>query len=260
MTTTPHNQAAIQSSDSTGMPTPEANGFVKTLNNMGYMTSTLDPFSTEFAKFAAHAPGPALDIGAAYGVASLAALGQGAEVWANDCEPRHLEILAARVPPALRPRLRLLPGRFPDELELSDGSIGCALICRVMHFFDGPKIEESAHKLLRWLAPGGKVFVVAETPYLKNFRAFIPIYESRQQANQPWPGLVEDVAAIAPERGASLPSRMHFLDPAVLSRVFAAAGFEIETARTFARPDFPEDLQLDGRESVGLTARKPQTP
>lgn len=257
MSMSPIETEATPSFASASMPAPEPNGFVKTLNNMGYMTSGLDPFSQAFTEFAAIAPGPALDIGAAYGVASLAALEKGVEVWANDCEPRHLEILATRAPAQLRQRLRLLPGRFPEDLALPAGSVGCALICRVMHFFEGPRIEESARRLFQWLAPQGKVFVVAETPYLKNFRRFIPIYESRQQANLPWPGLVEDVAAMAPERGASLPSRMHFLDPEVLSRVFTEAGFEIEQARTFARPDFPEDLQLDGRESVGLIARKP---
>jgi hypothetical protein len=50
---------------------------------------------------------------------------------------------------------------------------------------------------------------------------------------------------------------MHFLDPEVLARVFTAAGFIIEKAATFARPEFPKDIQLDGRESVGLIAIKP---
>ena len=63
--------------------------------------------------------------------------------------------------------------------------------------------------------------------------------------------------AIAPERGASLPPKMHFLDPEVLTRVFAKAGFIVEKAHTFARPEFPKDIQLDGRESVGIVARKP---
>jgi len=56
------------------MPAPEPNGFIQTLNKMGYMTSTLDRFSQAFVDFAPKAPGRALDIGAAYGVAASLAL------------------------------------------------------------------------------------------------------------------------------------------------------------------------------------------
>lgn len=240
-----------------GMPAAEPNGFVRTLNNMGYMTSTLDRFSQDFAQFAAKAPGPSLDIGAAYGVATLAALDTGARVIANDVDPRHLEILRDRVSEAQRDRLTLLPGLFPDSLAVAPGSVGSVLICRVLHFFDGPALEYSARILFQWLASGGKVFIVAETPYLKNFQTFIPTYEARKAAGNPWPGFIDDVMAIAPERGASLPPKMHLLDPEVLTRVFREAGFVVEKAETFARPEFPEDIQLDGRESVGLIARKP---
>jgi hypothetical protein len=239
------------------MPAPEPNGFIKTLNNMGYMTSTLDPYSRQFVDFALIAPGPALDVGAAYGVATLAALKAGAHILANDIEPRHLEILSRTASAEDRERLTLKPGAYPERLNLEPHSLGAALVCRVLHFFDGPAIERAAASLFLWLKPGGKVFVVAETPYLRNFRTFIPIYEERKKAGDPWPGYVSDVMAIAPERGKSLPPRIHFLDPEVLSRVFSAAGFRIEKAATIPRPDFPSDLQWDGRESVGLIAVKP---
>ncbi len=239
------------------MPDPEPNGFVKTLNNMGFMTSQLDRFSQEFADFAPQAPGPVLDVGAAYGVATLEALNKGARVIANDIDSRHLEILRDRVPEPNKTRLELLAGAFPEELTVKPGSLGAVLVCRVLHFFDGPKLDQSARILFDWLASGGRVFIVAETPYLKNFQSFIPTYEARRAAGDPWPGFIDDVMAIAPERGASLPPKMHFLDPEVLTRVFRAAGFIVEKAETFARPEFPEDIQLDGRESVGLVARKP---
>lgn len=248
---------ALLTTGSIQMPVAEPNGFVKTLNNMGFMTSTLDVFSKEFVEFSPKASGPVLDIGAAYGVASLPALESGARVIVNDIDPRHLDILRERAPESARSRLELAPGAFPDGLSFAPGSIGAVLICRVMHFFDGPAVEHSAQVLFRWLASGGKVFVVTETPYLKNFQNFIPTYEARRAAGDTWPGFVDDVMAIAPERGASLPPKMHFLDPEVLTRVFVKAGFIVEKAHTFARPEFPEDIQLDGRESVGIVARKP---
>lgn len=238
------------------MPAPEPSGFIKTLNKMGYMTSTLDPYSREFVRFAPTAPGPALDIGAAYGIATLAALFAGARVIANDIDSRHLEILEQLCPPEHRSRLALAMGEFPERLNLSRNSIGCALICRVLHFFEGDRIELAANTLFQSIAPNGKVFVVAETPYLHDFQPFIPTYEARKRSGSLWPGLIEDVLALAPTRGKTLPARMNCLDPDVLTRVFTAAGFQIEKTAMFPRPDYPKNVQLDGRESVGMIAVK----
>lgn len=238
------------------MPKPEPNGFVRTLNNMGYMTSGLDPYSQAFVDFAPGAPGPCLDVGAAYGVASLNALSNGAKVIANDIDERHLEILRSRALERLRERLTLLPGSFPDGITFAPESLGAVLVCRVMHFFDGPTIERAATKIMSWLAPGGKVFVVGETPFIGTAKAFFPTYEARVKAGEPWPGIVENVASHDPKRAGNLPSRMHLLDEATLKRVFSGTGFMIEKLGTFARPEFPPDIQLDGRESVGLIARK----
>ena len=241
---------------SPAMPEPEENGLIKTLNNMGTMTPSPDIFSRAFIEFSPKAPGRSLDIGAAYGVATLPALKNGASVIANDIDDRHLKILCNRVPIELRARLELAAGEFPDNLDFAAGSLGAILICRVMHFFDGPRIERAAAKVMNWLAPGGKVFVVGETPYIGTAKAFYPTYESRKKAGNPWPGVVENVAAHDPKRAGSLPSLFHLLDDQVLRRVFTTAGFNIERLELFARPDYPADIRLDGRESVGLIAVK----
>jgi len=240
------------------MPEPENNGFVRTLNNMGYMTSSLDPYSKAFVEFSAKAKLPVLDIGAAYGVASLEALKLGARVIANDIDQRHLDILYGQASKNNQKNIELQVGAFPSELDFKEDSLGAVLICRVLHFFDGPTIENAAHKVFKWLSRGGKVFIITETPYLKSFQSFIPVYEERKANGEPFPGFIEDVKAIAPERGKSLPPQMHLLDPDVLTRIFTKTGFQIEKCATFARTDFPQDLQLDGRESVGLVAIKGQ--
>jgi hypothetical protein len=238
------------------MPAAESNGFVKTLNNMGYMTSTRDPFSNKFISFSSKAKRPVLEIGAAYGIASIPAIELGATVIANDIDSRHLDILKARVEPEMHSRLRLVPGSFPEELDFEPESLDGVLIARVLHFFTGERIESSAKKLHTWLARRGKVFVVAETPYLRNFQSFIPLYEKRVKEGHFWPGFIDDVMQVAPERGQFLPKQMHFLDPNVLTRIFGSNGFDIEACYTISRHDFPEDIQLDGRESVGIVAVK----
>lgn len=55
---------------------------------------------------------------------------------------------------------------------------------------------------------------------------------------------------------ANNPDSFHLLDPDVLRRVFSEAGFIIEQCDFFARNNWPKDAQYDGRESVGLIARK----
>jgi ubiquinone/menaquinone biosynthesis C-methylase UbiE len=240
------------------MPAPESSGFVSTLNRMGYMTSEPDEFSKHFICLAAEAKLPVLEVGAAYGVATLPALAKGAIVFANDIDTRHLEILKDRVTDRTwLSRLSLVPGSFPSEIDFKDNALEAILACRVLHFLSPEKISESFKKSYRWLESGGHFVVVAETPYLKNFSNFLPEYEARVKKRDQFPGYIENPARFAPDRATNLPSFIHFLDPQTLSRLCHENGFEIIECRTFARKDFPLDIQLDGRESVGLIARKP---
>lgn len=238
------------------VPQSDPHGFIPTLNSMGYMTASRDRYMEEFVAYASQCKIPVLDIGAAYGIATLAALEQGATVVANDIDPHHLEILKNLATPEQRERLTLLPGAFPDGLGLPPSSIGAVLLARVVHFFDPATLEASAELLFDLLVPGGKAFLTAETPYLGNWRPFHDVYEKRRAEGVEWPGFVEEVPRYCTTRAAHLPATMHLLDPEVLTRTFVRAGFVVEEAKTFARPEFPPDLQFDGRESVGLIARK----
>ena len=234
---------------------PEAeDGFIKTLNNTGYMTVDLDRYSRAFVDASGHEQLPVMDIGAAYGVATLQALQSGANVIANDIEEKHLQVLYHRVPDADRCRLRLLCGPFPD-LDIEADSLGAALICRVLHFFDGETIERAANNLNRWIRPGGKVFVISETPFVGTLKAFASEYARRKEEGDSWPGLIIDMQAYTARAGA-LPKLGNWLDVDVLTLVFSGAGFIVEHCDYFARPEFPQWLQLDGRESVGLIGRK----
>lgn len=169
------------------MPQPEKWGFFKTLNRMGYMSSKPDPFSLALIHFASKSSLPMLEIGAAYGVATLAALKKSCRVIANDMGKRHLQILWKRTPARFRSRLTLLPGRIPDGISLPANSIGAVLACRVLHFLDGPNLELAVRKIYKWLAPQSYFVMVAETPYLKNWLPFLPVYEKRCKRNDPWP-------------------------------------------------------------------------
>jgi SAM-dependent methyltransferase len=224
---------------------------------MGFMTDYLDEFSEEFVAFAKTCGNPVLDIGCAYGNATIPALKAGATVIANDVDQRHLDIVATLAHKAgVNSRLRLLPGSFPNELAVERDSLGAVLACRVFHFFDGAQVEHGIKAAASWLKPGGKLFLVAETPYVGGMRPFIPIYEERRANGDRWPGYVDDFMKIDPIRGKDLPKSMHLLDEEVLRRTFEEAGLFVERAHKFARPRFPDNLKLDGRESVGIVGRK----
>ena len=237
---------------------PPNDGWIPTLNKMGFMTTTLDPVSVSFTKFATQAPGPALEIGAAYGIATLEALKQGAKVIANDIDERHLKLLEEQVPDEQKSNLTLKAGKFPTDLDFNKESVGAILICRVMHFFDGSQVDESVKKIATWLAPGGKAFVVCDSPYSKTMRKFIPEFEKNKNMGKNWPGFCENIHDICdpPELKNALPPKMHFFTPDILKDAFERAGMRVEFAETMARPDFPAMLRYDGRESTGLIALK----
>lgn len=251
MPTTPTRQSTPEND-------PFEENFERTLNGTGYMIRSLDEMSGGFVDFAAtDAPGPALDIGAAYGVATLAALAKGARVVANDIEPRHLEVLASRVPPEDRDRLTLLPGAFPDDVELTDGSLGALLAARVLHMFDGPQIERSAATMFRTLLPGGKAFVISEASTFFRYPQLRAKYEEQRQRGDRWPGFVTGVRDLIPEEAEHVPEQVHFLTPDVLTRVFQDAGFVIEWSDFYQRPTAHDGPWYQRRRSVGLVARKP---
>lgn len=120
----------------------------------------------------------------------------------------------------------------------------------------GEELDKGVRKLYDWLVPGGKVFVVASTPYRKHLQGFIKEYEQKKITNK-YPGEVKDVTKIEPEESDNLPKFFHYLDKEVLRRLFENAGFIIEKAEYLKIDEMPDYLKLDGRENVGIVATKP---
>ena len=60
---------------------------------------------------------------------------------------------------------------------IKDGSVDTVLACRILHFLRPEILREGLKQIHKWLAPGGKLFVVTETPFVKHLQeAFYPIY------------------------------------------------------------------------------------
>ncbi|MDR3504325.1 MAG: class I SAM-dependent methyltransferase [Legionella sp.] len=244
--------------------------FTKTHNPFGgFTTAPCDPISQKFlmdAALLAKNEGKVLEIGAAFGAATLETLAQGATVFCNDIDPANLAVVRQRylemVPDTEKSitgdsnKLILVPGELPQELiGLPNKYFDAILICRVLHFFSGAKIEESLALMSQLLAPGGKIYIVCETPFLKNWQRFIPEFNSRLESDMEWPGEITDPAAFESSgRATSLPKFVHWITKEILERSLVRAGFSIEHSEYINRKgQFPEDLLLPeyGKESVG---------
>lgn len=248
--------------------------FLKTHNPTGGFTTTpCDPVSQKFIEYACEVAGrngTVLEIGAAFGSASLQALAKGAKVFCNDIDPSNLAVVRNRHVKADSiqqasvtgddSKLIFVPGSFPDELAgLPKNYFDAILICRVLHFFTGEQIEKSLEQLSTHLKPGGKLFIVCETPYLKNWQRFIPEFEKRVIEGVKWPGEITNPADYESSgRVASLPKFVHWINKEVLEKSLTQTKFGVEHLSYIDRyGQFPSDLLLDGRESIGAIVAKP---
>ncbi|MBM7073953.1 class I SAM-dependent methyltransferase, partial [Shewanella sp. 202IG2-18] len=163
--------------------------FVPTLNQQGYATVTIDPFSKKFTEYA---DGTFLEIGAAFGYTTLKALENGATVIANDMDDRHLKALSETAKEKGLSKLQTITAQFPIGLDFDAKSFRKILICRVLHFFSGEDMKQALKKAHNWLEVGGELYVVCETTFLTNWQKFIPEYENRKRAGEPFPGEINN--------------------------------------------------------------------
>lgn len=221
---------------------------------MGWTSTELSPLSRLFVEFCRENAGAkVLDIGAAYGIASMAALEAGAHVVANDLDKEHLEEIRRRA--GDHPRLELKPGKFPRYLHFEDSTLDAVHASNVFHFLTGNQLVAGFRAIARWLRPGGKLFVQAATPWQSPFAGFLPEYERRVEAGVKWPGYVARLGEFVTHRQfGQMPREIHLLDGRILARLAEDAGLRVERVWLYRRPDLPQSIQLDGRESVALVA------
>ncbi len=240
------------------MPLASESGLVQTLNyGGGFMLIHLDPISSKFIDFAKSCTYPILDIGSAFGVATIAALkNSSCSIIADDIGVENLLILRNQTEEQDRKRLYLNTNRFPQTLDFKPNSLEGILICRVFHFLKSEEIEEGLQKMVQWLIPGGKLFIVTATPFQGNLKEFVPIYEERWANNNPWPGYVENYG---PTSGLShnLHPFLHVMDERPLRKALESSGFTIQEIQYIDRRKTLPTLGLDGKEGIGIIAIKP---
>ena len=237
---------------------------IPTLNNMGWMAASIgDPYTREFIEYSATAARPVMEIGAAYGVAAASVLRSGGRIIVNDLDPHHLHVLYEQTPQALREQLHLMPGSCVDGIEVAEGSVSAILCARVFHFFDSSMISTCLNRFHRWLAPGGKIFIVADSVFHGMNQEIYPDFLVRKAAGHPTPGWVSlknnqrlEMQKNREEIQRAMPEYFNFLDLETLAPLFKDAGFLVESAGYF-NPEYYYDVSLwDGREGVGMVGLK----
>lgn len=245
---------------SCGVPAPDKDGWIPTKNGNGWMSTKLDVYSKRWVEYAATCGGLAMDIGCAYGLATLHALNRGANVFATDVSSQHLQVLRKQVPEDQLPRLKTRAASFPDKLRVRQGSVKAVLASRVFHFFDGETVEAAVNAIWNMLAPGGMVFVVCDSPYLASMGDFPSQYENLRGGGADWPGFCDNMWERDPSKRSYHPNSANLLCPHVLARTFSKRGFILHEAAFFARGEhdgFPASLVSDGREGAAYVGQKP---
>jgi hypothetical protein len=103
-------------------------------------------------------------------------------------------------------------------------------------------------KMYAWTVPGGKVFLIADTPYTGFWSSIAPDYERRKADGDEWPAFIEDISTLL--QSGQIPDGMlpylNPLDPDILRRECEGAGFTVEEAGFTGRGDDPEARQHAG--------------
>lgn len=244
-----------------------AEGFVKTANKMGYMTTHIDPYSREFIEEFGQEGKKVVDVGASYGIMTIPLLLGGAEVTALEIDESQKDGLYATLEAVCgelgydfegaKDRLQYIIGdiRKPDlAVKDYDG----ILACRVMHFFSPGEFEMAIGEYHGHLKDGGQLTLVVETPWLGNFyKDVFPIYEKNKTDGKRFPGYIEDIGGMSTSRKKDAPKKFHLFDKETLDTEVSALDFELVTSRYIDRRGvYPKDVQNNGQESLGAHFRK----
>ncbi|WP_298773620.1 class I SAM-dependent methyltransferase [uncultured Shewanella sp.] len=238
-----------------------------TLNKKGVMVKQFSMVSQSFIRDSASATHAVIDMGCAYGIATLPVLAMKKKIIACDLEQQHLDILKAETPKTLLPFLTVKQGDFPSDFHFERHSISGIHCSYLFHFLKGEDVIQGMKKSYDWLIPSGKFYINVATPY-QYWLKFIHEFERREKSGERFPGQIQlssmgefihqDKLELMP--GDALPEFVHLFTVKSLSALLEDVGFIIEDSHYFDI-NFPEQLDNffggNGRGILGIIARKP---
>lgn len=237
-----------------------------TKNGCGAM-HPLSETSKCFINYSATIKEPVLDLGCAYGIATIEAAKAGAlEVVGCDIEQKHLDILKERaIKAGVLSKIRLEAGKFPYKPVFEPNSFGAILVSLVLPYLTLEELDIGLEKIYEWLVPEGKLFISSYTIHLKEFDnvKFKQEYKKRVDNGIKWPGFFEDFnqfSTLAEENVVAnvVPKKLHFFDIDPLVSALTNIGFKVETAKYLdGRKNYAvEETWHDGKEMLCIIAKK----
>jgi 2-polyprenyl-3-methyl-5-hydroxy-6-metoxy-1,4-benzoquinol methylase len=227
---------------------------IPTLNQYGYMKSEFEYFSNSFIESAKIAKKPVLEIGPAYGWLTHQALAAGATVVAADISKEHLDVLIKDAPEEYLNNLYVYLGAFPNEVDFKEESFDSIMTSRILHFLDGPTLEQGLDKLHSWLVPNGKLVATNCSIYHSSVKGKMSeIFQKRIANNEAWPGMAtqKDFDSVHDDYSAQF---LNCFYKEQLEELLPKHGFKIEQINYF---DYPSDPWPDeGKGHIGFVATK----
>ena len=229
---------------------------VATMNQQGFMRIDLDSYSKQWISEAKSSDKPFLEIGAAYGEASIIALEGGATVISNDVDMKHLTVIRNRARKDLHSNLYLNCASVPNDINIPNDSIGGVLFCRVGHFFTAEEMQDTLVKIYNMLTKGGGLFFVSVSPYHYSLaNDFLPIFLEKKANGEKNPGYVHNMKQYMPlkESAKYVPEFLNAWDVDIMSKLLEVNGFEIKQSGLF---DYDKN-NSQGKGFTGIHAIKP---
>lgn len=236
------------------MPKAYIPGLIPCLNGRGFMEEDLNDVSKSFAEDSSKMKGLSLDVGCAYGIASIAALKNGAKVLASDMDQAHLDILLKETPEELQSNLTTKAGTLPN-IDFENESFISIHCSRTLHFLTPDELIETLGNMYKWLQPGGQIYLITDTCFSGPWKNYLPQFEKNLEAGEPFPGFIENVLDClpVPRLPKGMTPHMNCLDPDTLARECRAAGFDIISAKYFGPARASSDY---GKDHAGIIAVK----
>ena len=229
-------------------------GLIPCLNGRGFMEQDLNNISKSFVEESSELEGLSLDVGCAYGIASIAALKKGSKVLASDMDQAHLDILLKETPEELKDNLTTKLGTLPN-IDFKNESFMTIHCSRCLHFLTPNELIETLRNMYNWIQPGGRIYLITDTCYSGPWKNYLPEFEKKLEAGDPFPGFIENVLDCLPisRLPKGMTPHMNCLDPDTLSRECKLAGFEIITSKYFGPSRASSNY---GKDHAGIIAIK----
>ena len=229
-------------------------GLIPCLNGRGFMEQDLNDISKSFVEESSTLEGLSLDVGCAYGIASIAALKKGSKVLASDMDQAHLDILLQETPDELKDNLTTRVGTLPN-IDFKNESFTTIHCSRCLHFLTPNELIDTLKNMYNWLQPGGRVYLITDTCYSGPWKNYLPEFEKKLEAGDPFPGFIDNVLDCLPipRLPKGMTPHMNCLDPDTLSRECKSAGFEIITSKYFGPSRASSNY---GKDHAGIIAIK----